>query len=261
MFIDTHTHLFLEPFDDDRKEVVQRAIDTGVTKMFIPNISPESLPAVLSLCDNFPSHCFPLIGLHPEAVDANFEEKLHFIEQKITERPFFGIGETGLDFYWDLTYKKEQILSFVQHLEWGKKHHLPVIIHVRSSFEEAIKLVRKHHSDNLKGVFHCFTGGLKEAEQIIELGFCLGIGGIVTFKNGGLDKILPEISPEHILLETDSPYLAPVPYRGKRNESAYIVNIAEKIAGLYGLTVEDIGNITCANAEKVFSNPFQKDII
>jgi len=251
-FIDTHTHLFLPEFDDDRNQVVQKAISSGVAKMIIPNVDTDTLNPLLNLCNHFPDNCFPLIGLHPCSVDNNFESNLSVTENALLNNSVAGIGEIGLDFYWDTTFKEQQIQVFKIQLDWAKKLKLPVAIHVRNSFREVIEIITQLKDSNLTGVFHCFTGNYEDAKEIVALDFFLGIGGIVTFKNSGLDGVLNKIPVEYILLETDSPYLAPVPYRGKRNESSYIPIIAERIAQIYDLPLEAIADITSRNAENLF---------
>ena len=252
VFVDTHTHLFLPEFNNDRHETVQRAIDHGVKAMFLPNVDTETIDQVFKLADAFPAHCFPMAGLHPESVHEDFEEKLIEIEKLITKKNIYGIGETGLDYYWDLTYKEQQKASFDCQLKMAIKYQLPAVIHVRNSFDDVIEIVQQNASFGLTGIFHCFTGTVKEAEKIISLGFYLGIGGVVTFKNGGLDKVIPEVPLENIVLETDSPFLSPVPHRGKRNESSYVIHVAEKIALLKDIPLEEVAQITTQNAVKLF---------
>jgi len=253
-FTDTHTHLFLPEFSDDYHQVIQNAIDNNVRKMVLPNIDDLTLAPLLSLCSEFPEYCYPLIGLHPGSVNENYKTKLSKIEETLSVTTVAGIGEIGLDYYWDIGFKKQQIEVFEIQLEWAKTLGLPVAIHVRNSFDDVLHIVEKHAGNKLKGVFHCFTGNIQQAQKVIEFGFYLGIGGIITFKNSGLDQILNAISPEHILLETDSPYLSPVPFRGKRNESSYIPYIASKVAEIYTLTQNEIMNITTGNALKLFTN-------
>jgi TatD DNase family protein len=252
VFVDTHTHLFLPEFGHDRNETVQRAIDHGVKAMFLPNVDLDTIHQLFDLANAFPAHCFPIVGLHPESVHEDFEEKLIEIEKIITIKKVYGIGETGLDYYWDLTYKEQQKASFNRQLKMAIKYQLPVVIHVRNSFDDVIDILQQNASIGLTGIFHCFTGTLKEAEKIISLGFYLGIGGVVTFKNGGLDKVIPEVPLESIVLETDSPFLSPVPYRGKRNESSYVIQVAERIAQLKNLPLEEVAQITTQNAVKLF---------
>lgn len=252
VFVDTHTHLYLPEFDSDRNETVQRAIDHGVKAMFLPNVDLETMDKMFEMAEAFPENCFPMAGLHPESVHEDFEEKLLQIEKIVQHKKVYGIGETGLDYYWDQTFKEQQKESFDQQLKMAIKYKLPIVIHVRNSFDDVIELVHLNASPDLTGVFHCFTGTMVEAEKIIGLGFYLGIGGIATFKNGGLDKVIPEVPLEHLVLETDSPFLAPVPYRGKRNESSYVVLVAERIAQFKNISVEEVAHTTTQNAEKLF---------
>lgn len=259
IFVDTHTHLFLPEFDQDRHETVQRAIDRDVKAMFLPNVDMETIDQVFELSEAFPAHCFPMAGLHPESVHEDFEEKLIEIEKIITQKKVYGIGETGLDYYWDQTYKEQQKASFDRQLKMAKKYNLPIVIHVRNSFDDVIELMEQNTSLGLTGIFHCFTGTIEEAQKIISLGFYLGIGGVVTFKHGGLDKVIPEVQLESIVLETDSPFLAPVPYRGKRNESSYVINVAERIAQLKNVSLEEVAAITTQNAVKLFNFELKLD--
>lgn len=252
VFVDTHTHLFLSEFDHDRSQTVQRAIDMGVKAMFLPNVDIDTIEPLFDLTDAFPDYCFPIVGLHPESVHVDFEEKLNQLEKIISQKKVYGIGETGLDYYWDQTYKVQQKESFDKQLKLAIKYKLPVVIHVRNSFDDVIDIVQQNASQGLTGVFHCFTGTIQDAEKIISLGFYLGIGGVATFKNGGLDKVIPDVPLECIVLETDSPFLAPAPYRGKRNESSYVIQVAEKIAQFKNLTVEEVASITTQNAQKLF---------
>ena len=252
-FVDTHTHLFLEHFSDDIDTVIKTAIEKGVDKFFLPNIDSNSINDVLELTNKFPDNCFPLSGLHPTSVDKNFKEELEMVEQLLNKRKFYGIGETGIDLYWDKTFIREQEEAFAFQLELAKEHQLPIIIHVRDSFDEVFKVVDAHNDKTLTGIFHCFSGDYNQAQKIIEYGgFKMGIGGVLTFKNSKLGEIIKKISLEHIVLETDSPYLAPTPYRGKRNESSYIPLIAEKIAELHKIPIKEVAEITTQNAHEVF---------
>ncbi len=252
-FIDTHTHLFLEHFNDDIDTVIKTAIEKGVEKFFLPNIDSESINDVLELTKQYPDNCFPLSGLHPTSVNENYVQELGMVEKLLNEHKFYGIGETGIDLYWDKTFIKEQEEAFAFQLELAKKHELPIIIHVRDSFDEVFKVVDAHNDESLTGIFHCFTGDYTQARKVIEYGgFKLGIGGVITFKNSKLGETIEEIPLEHIVLETDSPYLAPTPYRGKRNESSYIPIIAEKVAELHKISVEEVAKITTINASTIF---------
>ncbi len=251
--IDTHTHLFLEQFDKDRDEVVNRAIKSGVEKLFLPNIDSSSITDMLNLANKYPDNCYPLMGLHPTSVDENFEKELETVEEYLKKQKFYGIGEIGIDLYWDKTFLPQQEQAFIHQIKLAKQYSLPIVIHVRDSFEETLKIVDKYNNDKLTGIFHCFTGSYEQAQHIIQYGgFKLGIGGVLTFKNSKLDQVVQKIPLEHIVLETDSPYLAPSPYRGKRNESAYVVKVAEKLAEIYGLPLQEVAKITSDNAGQIF---------
>ena len=251
--IDTHTHLFAQQFDEDRLEVVQRALEKGVRQMLLPNIDTNSILPMLDLCTEFPENCFPMIGLHPCDIKENYIEELTFFEEWLQKEKFVAVGEIGIDLYWDKSTLSIQEDAFRRQVELAKKYKLPVAIHVRNSFDEVLSIIDGLNDDNLSGVFHCFTGDEAQANHIINYGgFKLGIGGVVTFKNSGLDKTLRTISIEHLILETDSPYLAPTPYRGKRNESSYVVIIAKKLAEIYGKSLEEIASITTQNAKELF---------
>lgn len=252
MLVDTHTHLFLPEFDKDRHEAVERAVQKGVRTMFLPNIDRGSIGPMLTLADAFPNHCYPTIGLHPSSVDRNYKKELRMVEKWLKKRTFYAIGETGIDLYWDKTYLKEQILAFKDQIWLAKEYRLPIIIHSRESVEEIFSVLDELNDDRLTGIFHSFTGTVSQAERIIGYGFKIGIGGIVTFKNSGLAEVVQAIEPKHIVLETDSPYLAPVPRRGHRNESSYLVFTAQKIAEVYGMTIEDISMITTKNALEIY---------
>lgn len=251
--LDTHSHIYLGDFDLDRQEMLQRAEKEGVVRVLMPAIDSATHSAMLSVAAQFPFRCLPMMGLHPCSVKENFRDELKTVENFLLSEKFYGIGETGLDYYWDLSFKKEQEFSFRQHIEWGIHFHLPVVIHSRNSLEDCIKIVSEKQRGNLKGVFHCFTGNFYQASQIIELGFFLGIGGVVTYKNSGLDQVLSEIDLKNVVLETDAPYLAPVPFRGKRNECSYIRYVAEKLAEIKQVAVSEVAAITTENAIKLFA--------
>ena len=252
MFIDTHTHLFLEEFNHDRKEAVQRAIDVGVNQLILPNVDSETLPALKKMVNDFPAICHPLFGLHPGSVKENFKEELAIVREHLNDERCIGIGEIGLDFYWDDTFRKEQFEAFDTQIKWAAEKNLPIVIHLRNSYQEVIDIVRSNLQLGIKGIFHCFTGTKEEAAEIIEMGFLLGIGGIVTFKNSGLSETLKHIDLANLVLETDSPYLAPVPFRGKRNESSYIEKVVEKLAEIYQLSKEEVAEITTTSAKNLF---------
>lgn len=252
MLVDTHSHIYSEDFSNDIEEVIQRAFENDVRKIVLPNIDSSSLKKMLDLTDRYPQICFPLIGLHPTSVNEDYEDELELIEFWITKRKFFGIGEVGIDLYWDKTFVAEQTDAFRRQIRMAKKHQLPVVVHVRESFDEVFTVLNEEKDEHLKGVFHSFTGTVEQAELVIGIGFKLGINGIVTFKNSGLDQLLRKVDPAHILLETDSPYLTPVPFRGKRNESSYLVYVAQKVAEIYQMPVAEITRITAETAEQLF---------
>ena len=253
-FIDTHTHLFASEFDNDIDIVIKNALDNGISKMLLPNIDSTTTTKMLQLCDRHPNNCYPMIGLHPCSVKKdNLEKEISHVEQMLSQNKFIAVGEIGLDLYWDKSTLDLQKIAFGSQIELAKKYKLPIAIHVRDSFDEAIEIVERLNDDNLSGVFHCFTGNLEEAQRIINLNnFYLGIGGVVTFKNGEINKIINQVSLDRIILETDSPYLSPTPFRGTRNESKYLLNIAHKMAELYNIDIEDIAKKTTKNAIDLF---------
>lgn len=249
---DTHAHLYSELFDEDRNEMVQRAIDAGVSRFFIPAIDSTSFEAMLALETAFPNNTFLMMGLHPTHVKENVVEELAFVKNWLDKRNFYAVGEIGIDLYWDKTFLKQQQLAFKTQIEWAKEKGLPIIIHCRDAFDEIFEVLEDVKDDNLFGIFHCFTGNLEQAKKAISYNMKLGIGGVVTFKNGKIDQFLNEIPLEHIVLETDAPYLAPTPYRGKRNESSYLVNVLEKLSDIYKETPQKIAEITTKNSKNVF---------
>ena len=250
--IDTHAHIYSNEFDDDRTGVLHRAKDAGVQQILMPAIDASTHPAMLQLEKDCPGFCISMMGLHPCSVKENYKEELHIAEDYLSKRKFIAIGEIGLDFYWDLSFKDQQYDAFHQQVEWAIQYGIPIAIHSRNATEECIEIVKQHQNGKLSGVFHCFSGTLEQAEQITGLGFYLGIGGVLTFKNAGLDKVVKEVELKHIILETDAPYLAPVPFRGKRNEPGYISHSAQKLADIKETGIDDIAKITTANAEKLF---------
>jgi TatD DNase family protein len=254
MFTDTHTHLYDEQLKPDIEAAIQRAVDASVTKMYMPNCDSTTIEGMLDIESRWPAHCFAMMGLHPCYVKEKYKEELAIVEQWLSQRKFSAIGEIGLDYYWDLSFKDQQIEAFEQQIDWALQYDLPIVIHSRESTQDCIDVVHKKQNGSLKGIFHCFSGTIEEAKQVMDLGLYLGIGGVVTFKKSTLADIVKEIPPEHIVLETDAPYLAPVPYRGKRNESSYIPLIAAKISELKGLDIAEIARITRQNAEKIFPN-------
>ena len=249
---DTHTHLYSEAFDDDRNMVIERAIDLGIDRFFIPAIDSSYTNAMLDLEKSYPDNIFLMTGLHPTHVKENYRDELAHVEEMLASRKFYAVGETGIDLYWDKTFLKEQQIAFKQQILWAKKYAYPIVIHCREGFDEIFQILEEEKSDGLFGIFHCFTGTLEQARKAISYNMKLGIGGVATFKNGKIDTFLKEIDLKHVVLETDSPYLAPVPYRGKRNESAYLVNVLEKMSLIYGLVKEEIAAITTANSKEVF---------
>lgn len=253
IFTDTHTHLYSEEFNDDREAMVKRAIDARVKRLFLPNIDIKSIQPMLDLVWKFPDHCFPMMGLHPCSVDEHVEAHLFQIQKWFKKRKFYAVGEIGLDFYWSLEFKEQQIMAFKKQIQWAIQMDLPINIHSRNSTDEVIAILQEMKHPLLRGIFHCFSGNAQQAKQITELGFYLGIGGVLTYKKSELPDAIDDIDLQHLVLETDAPYLSPVPYRGKRNESAYIVNIAEKLAELKNTTVEKVANITTENSVKIYS--------
>ena len=251
--IDTHTHLYLPEFDTDRDEVVSRAVASGISKMLLPNIDLQSVDQMLFTVGRYPGICYPMIGLHPTSVKPDFASQLDKLEKLATNNIIVAIGEIGIDLYWDKTYVNEQLISFRRQIAFAVDKGLPVVIHSREAFPQVFSVLDEFKEKQLRGVFHAFTGTLQDAERAVSLGFKLGIGGIVTFKNSGLDKIVKEMGPENVILETDSPYLAPVPYRGKRNESSYIRIINKKLADIFGKSEDEIASITYINSVSLFN--------
>ncbi len=252
MFIDTHTHIYDEQFDDDIDLVVERALNAGVEKMLMPNCDSYTWQKMMNMSKCYPNNCFPMMGLHPCYVKEDYLKDLELVEQELKKGIYCGVGEVGLDYYWDTTYVNEQKAAFAQQIDWAAQLDLPVIIHTRESLTDGIDMIRQKQNGKLRGIFHCFGGSLDEAKQIIHLGFHLGIGGVLTFKKSQLPEVLAGIDLQHIVLETDAPYLAPTPYRGKRNESAYIPIIAQKLAEIKNISIEEIEQTTTQNAKSIF---------
>lgn len=252
IFTDTHTHLYSEEFDQDRSEMIQRAINAGVSRFFIPAIDSTCTQAMYDLEQDFPENVFLMMGLHPTYVKDNYEAELAHVASELAKRKFYAIGEIGIDLYWDKTHLKEQQIAFRQQIQWAKQYKLPIVIHCREAFDEIFEILEEEKSPELFGIFHCFSGTYEQALQAISYNMLLGIGGVVTFKNGKIDQFLDRIDLRHIVLETDSPYLAPIPFRGKRNESSYVVNVAAKLAAIYNLGVAEIAQITTENSKRVF---------
>ena len=249
---DTHTHLYASQFDEDRVETIEKAIEIGVSRFFIPAIDSETTDSMFSLEKQFPNNIFLMMGLHPTSVKENYKEELMHVKKHLDKRNFYAIGEIGMDLFWDKTFVKEQQEAFKMQISWAKEKNLPIVIHCRDAFDEVFEVLEEENDDKLFGIFHCFTGNLEQAKKAISYNMKLGIGGVVTFKNGKIDKFLNQIPLKHIVLETDSPYLAPTPYRGKRNESAYLVNVAKKLADIYEVSVEEIAKSTTDNSIEVF---------
>ena len=249
---DTHTHLYSEAFDDDRHHMIQRAIDCGVSRFFIPAIDSSHTASMYKLEAEFPKEVFLMMGLHPTSVKNNFKEELKHVEEQFEKRNFYAVGEIGIDLYWDTSTLDIQIEAFKHQIRLAKRLKLPIIIHCRDAFDEIFDVLELEKDDDLFGIFHCFTGTLKQAKKAISYNMKLGIGGVVTFKNGKIDQFINQIDLHHIVLETDAPYLAPKPYRGKRNESQYIIKVLEKLSTLYNLPVENIAQITTSNSKSIF---------
>lgn len=254
MFIDTHAHIYAKEFKGDLEVVIQRALENKVDKIYMPNIDHASIDDMLELEEKFPDTCIAMMGLHPSSVKKDFEKGLYIVEEWLSKREFVAVGEIGIDLYWDSTFQLQQEEAFRIQIKLAKEKNLPVVIHCRNSFNETIAIVEELKDDRLKGIFHCFTGSKEDAERVVKLDFYIGIGGVVTFKNGGLDKVITEINLNNIVLETDSPYLAPVPYRGKRNEPSHIPVIAQRIADYKGTSLEEVAEQTTENARNIFKN-------
>lgn len=252
MYIDTHAHLYLEQFDNDRDEVISKAISNDVKKIFLPNIDSTTTDKMMSACERYPDVCFPMMGLHPCSVKENYKEELEHVITKLQENKFYGIGETGIDLYWDKTYKDFQIEAFEEQIDLAYEYQLPVIIHSRESLDLTIDIIAKKQKGSLRGIFHCFNGSIKQCEKILDSNFMMGLGGVITFKNAKLDEMIKFMPLENMLLETDAPYLSPVPYRGKRNQSSYIPLVAKKISEIKHLSLDEVQQKTTQNAIKLF---------
>ena len=252
ILIDTHCHLYGEEFTGDIETVIQNATIEGVQKFYLPGIDSNSIDAMFRLEQQFPNKCIAMMGLHPCYVKENYKEELDVVQQWLTDRKFAAIGEIGLDFYWDKTFEKEQYEAFDQQMQWALDKQLPIVIHTRNAMQETINRVKPFAAKGLKGIFHCFSGSVESARQIVQMDFHLGIGGVVTYKNAGLPEVLAEIPLDRLVLETDAPYLSPVPYRGKRNESSYLTYVVSKLSDIKQVSEVDIARITTENAEKIF---------
>lgn len=254
MFVDTHIHLYSKEYNTDRNSLIEKAIASGIKKFYLPNIDSESIDIMLEVEKKFPENCFPMIGVHPCSVNETIENELSITKQWLANRKFSAIGEIGIDLYWDKTFFAEQQRAFKTQIQWALDYNYPIVIHSRNSFDETYEILASF--DKLpKAIFHCFSGNTEQAQKIIALGnFKLGIGGVVTFKNSGLDRVVQDISLEHLVLETDAPYLAPVPFRGKRNEPAYMLEVAKKIAEIKNISIDEVANVTTKNADFIFGN-------
>ena len=252
IIIDTHCHLYAEEFEGDIADVIKRAKYEGVKKFYLPAIDSTCLEGMLALEKKYPDECIAMMGLHPCYVKENYKDELEIVKQQLAARHFVAIGEIGLDYYWDKTFMEQQQEAFELQMQWALDYKLPIVIHTRNAMQETINMVKPFAAKGLTGIFHCFSGSYESAKQIVDLGFLLGIGGVVTYKNSGLPQALENIGSEHLVLETDAPYLTPIPFRGKRNESSYLKYIVEKLAEIKNISVEEMAAITTANAERIF---------
>jgi TatD DNase family protein len=252
MFVDTHTHLYAEEFNADRPQMIKKALSCGIKKLYMPNIDSSSIDSMFQLEKEYPQNCFAMMGLHPCSVNEKVEEELKIVEAWLTKRKFCAIGEIGIDLYWDKTFFEEQKMAFKAQIDWALQYNYPIVIHCREAFDEIYEILLSYTSLP-KGIFHCFSGNLEQAQKVISLDtFKLGIGGVVTFKNSGLDKVVEQLDMKHLVLETDAPYLAPVPFRGKRNESAYLVQVAERVSAIKSISIAEVAEITTRNASEIF---------
>ncbi|MDA9666030.1 TatD family hydrolase [Bacteroidota bacterium] len=254
MYIDTHTHIYLKDFDEDRKQIIKECLDSGVNKLLLPNIDKSSIADVIKTCELYKDICYPMVGLHPCYVKDSYEDDLNYLKPIIKTIDTIAIGEIGIDLYWDKSNLENQRKAFMTQINWAKEFKLPIVIHARDSYNEIFEVLDQLNDENLKGIFHCFSSTLEDADRILNYGgFKLGIGGVVTFKNSGLDKVVKNVDIKNIVLETDSPYLTPNPFRGTRNKSSYIPIIANKLSDIYEISSEEIGNITSKNAKEIFN--------
>ena len=251
-YIETHAHIYSTKFDSDRDQIIQDIRDAGIERVYMPNVDVETIAAMLECEEKYPGLCIPMMGLHPCDVKEDFREQLTIMEDWLNKRQFAAVGEIGLDLYWDKTFFEQQKEALKIQINWAKERDLPIVLHCRDSMDETIAIVKEELDGKLRGIFHCFNGNLAQAKKIIEMGFLLGIGGVATFKNGGLDQVIPKISIDHLVLETDAPYLAPVPYRGKRNSPAYLPIIAEKVGDYLQISKEEVALRTKQNALNLF---------
>lgn len=250
--VDTHTHLYSDDYKGDRADMIQRALEAGISRLYMPGIDSSNINDMLLLEQQYPGVCIPMMGLHPCYVKENYKEELQIVKEWLDKRPFVAIGEIGLDFYWDSTFADQQLEAFNLQMEWALEKHIPIVIHTRNAMQATIDAVKPFAAKGLKGIFHCFSGSYESAVQITNMGFYLGIGGVLTYKNAGLPAALEKIDLAHMVLETDAPYLTPVPFRGKRNESAYVTYVAEKLAEVKQVSLETVAAVTTENALKIF---------
>lgn len=250
--IDSHCHIYLPEYTRDLAAMIERSEKEGVRKFYLPAIDSETTGSMLQLEKAWPGKCFAMMGLHPCSVKENYEEELRMVSEWLAKRSFAAVGEIGLDFYWDKTFTEQQYDAFRRQIQWAKQYRVPIVIHSRNAMQESIDVVKELHDENLKGIFHCFSGTVEHARQIMELGFYMGIGGVITYKNSGLAPVVAEIPLEYIVLETDAPYLTPVPFRGKRNEPSYLKYVVEKLAEVKGISVSEAAEITTFNSQKIF---------
>jgi len=254
MLIDTHAHIYLEDFDEDVDQMIGRARQNGIQRILLPNIDLRSVDLMKNLATRYPDVCLPMIGLHPCSVGADYREVLDLMHSELLKGHYIAIGETGCDMYWDKSFRTEQMESFAIHAQWAKEHNMPLIIHARDAFDEIFEVLDSENSPNLRGIFHCFTGNAEQAKKILDYGgFMLGIGGVVTYKNSGLSEVLADIDTRHLVLETDAPYLPPIPHRGKRNEPSFMTHTAQKLADIKHLSLEEISYHTTQNAQRMFN--------
>lgn len=252
-WIDTHTHLYSAQFDEDQDEMIQRALRDGVNTLLLPNIDKDSIQPMLDLVEKYPKHCFPMMGLHPGSVGRDWEEQLNIMKPYFTSHNMLAVGEIGMDLYWDKTYIEEQKQAFRIQIDWAKEMNLPIVIHARDAFDEIFEIIDETIDDRLTGVFHCFTGNIEQAQKILTYpNFYMGIGGVVTYKKAALEEVLIHVPLDKMMMETDAPYLPPVPYRGKRNESAYLVHSAQKLADIHQIKLSELAEITSKNAKQLF---------
>jgi len=252
LLTDTHTHQYYQTDPIKRQELMQRCLDNNIGRLFLPNVNSASMDMVFSQVATFPENCFAMLGLHPCDVKENWQQELSTIKEAIPSHKIYAIGEIGIDLYWDKTTLDIQVEAFKIQIAWAKELKLPIVIHCRNSYDEVFAVLKQEYDENLRGILHCFTGTLEQARQLIDMGFYLGIGGVVTYKNSGLDKLVEQVDLEHLVLETDSPYLTPVPFRGKPNESSYLVYVAQKVADLHKVSIETVADITTENSRAIF---------